>query len=64
MLASLIYGSDKMKISHIENKVGRKQSIKKKTVIECSEPTNIFKIGHSSSTSETFMPNVHFDEVS
>ena len=32
--------------------------------MECSEPDNVFKIGHSSSKSETFVPNIYYDNKS
>ena len=44
LLSSLIHGVESMKTSKIDMKTGKK-SMKK--LINCSEPSNIFKIGHS-----------------
>ena len=53
LLSSLIHGVESMKTSKIDMKTGKK-SMKK--LINCSEPSNIFKIGHSGVNSETFLP--------
>lgn len=35
--------------------------MRKRQVIECKVPDNIFKIGHSVAKSETFVPNSYYD---
>jgi len=31
-------------------------------VVECKDVRNVFKIGHSTAESETFLPNIYFDQ--
>ena len=50
LLSSLIHGVESMTLSKKDKKKG------KKSFIDCSEPSNIFKIGHSGVKSETFLP--------
>ena len=33
-------------------------------MLECTEPENVFKIGHLNSKSETFVPNIYYDKKS
>lgn len=65
LLAALIYGTSKMKIQTIEKEVSvptnKKVKKVKQFVIQCIDDSNVFKIGHSSAQSETFIPNIFFD---
>jgi len=61
LLASLIYGVDQMRVETKERTVGKSKRTTTYQVIECAVPDNVFKIGHSSSQSETFVPNIWHD---
>ena len=63
MLTSLMYGPEALELTKIdyEIKIPHQKgklitNVKKKPVIEQKVPLNVFKIGHSDSESETFLP--------
>ena len=51
-----------MFVDEINVKVNKNVRVRK--VIDCRVPDNIFKIGHSKSESETFLPKTHYDAKS
>lgn len=67
LLSAIVHGTDKMVIKTLQEEIqvgrgrNKRTKIKEVEVIDCTEPDNIFKIGHSDSQSETFIPNVWFD---
>lgn len=66
LLAALIYGPQSMKQETLERELDGQTSKRsrksKQQVIECTDPRNVFKIGHSTAQSETFIPNIYYDE--
>ena len=46
----------------VEVQATKKTKKIKQQVIECTDPSNVFKIGHSSAQSETFIPNIYLDK--
>lgn len=66
MLNSLIWGPDSLEIKKIDQEItvrGGKTKVIKRAVIESKDPKKDFKIGHSASKSETFLPHFYKSEL-
>lgn len=60
ILASLVHGKERMTLKQLEVAIGKKKMTR--YFVDCTEPNNIFKIGHSKFESETFIPKSQYDE--